>query len=72
MGIRRSVSGSLAGGLAPFLIIDALRNGLRNKGVQQVELSWILEDNRAMRHVIESLGARAYKTYRVYEKELTQ
>jgi hypothetical protein len=70
MGIRRSVSGSLVGGLAPFLIIDALRNGLRNKGVQQVELSWILEDNRSMRHVIESLGARAYKTYRVYEKEL--
>ena len=57
-------------GLAPFLIIDALRNGLRNKGVRQVELSWILEDNRAMRHVIESLGAHAYKTYRVYEKTL--
>ena len=72
MGIRRSVSGSLVGGLAPFLVIDALRNGLRNKGVQQVELSWILEDNRSMRHVIESLGARAYKTYRVYEKELTR
>jgi len=72
MGIRRSVSGSLAGGLAPFLVIDALRNGLRNKGVQQVELSWILEDNRSMRHVIESLGARAYKTYRVYEKALPQ
>jgi hypothetical protein len=70
MGIRRSFSGSLAGGLAPFLIIDALRNGLRNKGVRQVELSWILEDNRAMRHVIESLGAHAYKTYRVYEKTL--
>jgi hypothetical protein len=70
MGIRRSFSGSLAGGLAPFLIIDALRNGLRNKGVRQVELSWILEDNRPMRHVIESLGAAPYKTYRVYEKAL--
>ena len=70
MGIRRSFSGSLAGGLAPFLIIDALRNGLRNKGVRQVELSWILDDNRAMRHVIESLGAHPYKTYRVYEKTL--
>jgi len=70
MGIRRSFSGSLAGGLAPCLIIDALRNGLRNKGVRQVELSWILEDNRPMRHVIESLGAAPYKTYRVYEKAL--
>lgn len=71
MGVRRSFSGSLAGGLAPFLVIDALRNGLRAKGVRQVELSWILEDNRAMRHVIEALGGDPYKTYRVYEKTLT-
>ncbi len=71
MGIRRSFSGSMAGGLAPFLVIDSLRKGLRAKGVRQVELSWILEDNRAMRHVIESLGALPYKTYRVYDKRLT-
>ena len=70
MGIRRSFSGSMAGGLAPFLVIDSLRKGLRAKGVRQVELSWILEDNRAMRHVIESLGALPYKTYRVYDKRL--
>ena len=44
---------------------------MRAKGVKQVELSWILEDNRPMRHIIESLGASAYKTYRVYEKTLT-
>ena len=70
MGIRRSVSGSLAGGLAPFLVIDAMRKGCLAKGVRQVELSWILEDNRPMRHVIEALGAQPYKTYRVYEKSL--
>lgn len=72
MGIRRSCSTSFAGGLAPFLVIDALRKGLRAKGVKQVELSWILEDNRPMRHVIEALGANPYKTYRVYEKTLAQ
>jgi hypothetical protein len=70
MGIRRSVSGSLVGGLAPFLVIDALRKGLQAKGVRRVELSWILEDNRPMRHVIEALGGDPYKTYRVYEKTL--
>lgn len=70
MGIRRRFSGSMAGGLAPFLVIDSLRKGLRAKGVRQVELSWILEDNRPMRHVIESLGAKPYKTYRVYDKLL--
>ncbi len=70
MGIRRSFSGGLVGGLAPFLIIDELRKALQKQGVKQVELSWILEDNGPMRHMIESLGARAYKTYRVYEKRL--
>jgi len=70
MGIRRSFSGSMAGGLAPFLIIDSLRKGLRAKGVSHVELSWILEDNRPMRHVIEALGGLPYKTYRVYDKRL--
>ena len=70
MGVRRSVAGGLVGGLAAFLVIDAMRNGLRAKGVQQVELSWILEDNRPMRHIIEALGAIPYKTYRVYEKTL--
>jgi hypothetical protein len=70
MGIRRSFSGGLVGGLAPLLIIDAIRKALRAKGVHQVELSWILEDNRPMRHLIESFGGLAYKTYRVYEKRL--
>jgi hypothetical protein len=70
MGIRRSFDGGLVGGLAPLLIIDAIRQALRAKGVPKVELSWILEDNRPMRHLIESFGGVAYKTYRVYEKSL--
>jgi len=70
MGVRRSFSSGLVGGLVPFLVIDAMRQGLIAKGVRQVELSWILEDNRPMRGIIESLGAKAYKTYRVYGKSL--
>lgn len=70
MGVRRSYSGGLLGGLVPFLIIDTMRNGAMPRGMKHVELSWILEDNRAMRHIIEALGSIAYKTYRVYEKSL--
>jgi hypothetical protein len=33
-------------------------------------LSWILEDNLPMRRILERLGARAYKTYRVFGKKL--
>lgn len=70
MGVRRSYSGGLLGGLVPFLIMDSMRKGLRARGMEKVELSWILEDNRPMRHIIESLGAIPYKTYRVYGKTL--
>ena len=34
------------------------------------ECSWILEDNWDMRRGLERLGARVYKTYRVFEKDI--
>ena len=38
------------------------------KGYRGGELSWILEDNTAIRRPIEeAMGAQAYKTYRIYE-----
>jgi hypothetical protein len=33
-------------------------------------MSWILEDNSNMRHILESLGGDPYKRYRIYQKEL--
>jgi hypothetical protein len=70
MGIRRSFSGGLVGGMVPFLIIGHMRKGALPRGLRDVELSWILEDNLPMRRIIEALGADPYKTYRVYEKVL--
>ncbi|HET9234343.1 MAG TPA: N-acetyltransferase, partial [Candidatus Eisenbacteria bacterium] len=37
------------------------------KGYRVGEFSWILEDNMAIRRPIERIGARHYKTYRMYE-----
>ena len=42
--------------------------GLTKEGLERIELSWMLEDNLPMRRVIESIGGRIYKTYRIYEK----
>jgi GNAT superfamily N-acetyltransferase len=39
-------------------------------GYPLVECSWILEDNWPMRRGLERMGARIYKTYRIYEKAL--
>lgn len=70
MGVRKSFSGGLFAGLVPFLIMDGMRSGGIASGVEQVELSWILEDNLPMRRIIEALGAVPYKTYRVFEKPI--
>ncbi|MCC7082031.1 MAG: dATP pyrophosphohydrolase [Burkholderiales bacterium] len=70
MGIRPQYQGGVLGGILAYGIIERLRTGARARGVRQVELSWILEDNRPMRRVIETLGAVPYKTYRIYQKAL--
>ena len=70
MGIKRAASASLIGSLIPFLMIDTVRQQGLKLGFTQIELSWILEDNRAMRQIIENYGSVAYKRYRIYGKAL--
>ena len=52
------------------MVIDTVRQYHLKRGLKKAELSWVLEDNTAMRCVIEAFGARAYKTYRIYERAL--
>ncbi|TLN00376.1 N-acetyltransferase, partial [bacterium] len=40
------------------------------RGMEDVEMSWILESNRGMCNIIESLGGQLYKRYRIYQKNL--
>ncbi len=40
------------------------------KGIRGAEISWVLEDNLAMKQTAEKLGAHVYKTYRIFDKEL--
>lgn len=70
MGIKRSAAKGVIGSLLPFLVIDAVRKEAVKMGFTHIELSWILEDNMPMRHLNESLGGIAYKTYRIYSKAL--
>jgi hypothetical protein len=70
MGVRRRFQRTRIGPALAFLVIAACRTRTRQLGVKEVELSWILEDNAGMRSIIESIGGRPYKRYRVYEREL--
>ena len=70
MGVRQSFQHSRLGPTLAFMVIDAVRKQLHARGVTNVEMGWILEDNAGMRNIIETIGGQAYKRYRVYEKQL--
>ncbi len=70
MGVRRRHQTSLVGTALAYLLIDAVRGPVTSRGIREVEMSWILEDNTPMRRVIESLGGEVYKRYRIYERIL--
>lgn len=70
MGVRRALSGTMLGSLVPFLIMDAIGRETRRRGMTAVELSWILEDNGPIIRLIEAVGGRRYKTYRLFGKTL--
>jgi hypothetical protein len=68
MGVRKRFQRSPLGAALGFLLIDALRSYGIKRGVQEVELSWILEDNMPMRNILTMVGGVPYKRYRIYEK----
>ena len=70
MGVRKSHQHSRLGPTLAFMVIDAVRKQMHARGVTNVEMGWILEDNDGMRNIIETIGGQAYKRYRIYEKEL--
>ena len=53
-------------GLAAGFYATLVRNA-RKLGYGDCEMSWILEDNVLMNRSLEVMGARRYKTYRIYE-----
>jgi GNAT superfamily N-acetyltransferase len=66
MGVRKKFQGL---GLDALFYYESWVRGKKH-GFNRGEMSWILEDNYAMRNPMENWGARIYKTYRMYGKEL--
>lgn len=57
-------------GIDAIFYRDIIRAGNKG-GVRGAEISWVLEDNFAMKQTAEKLGANVYKTYRIYDKKLS-
>jgi GNAT superfamily N-acetyltransferase len=70
MGVRRRYQGSLLGAALALMVIDPIHERARRQGIAEVDMSWILEQNQGMRKIIDSVGGRIYKRYRIYQKDL--
>ncbi len=70
MGVRKQYQHGPLGAALAYGVIGAIVRELLAYGAPHCELSWILETNRGMRNIIESIGGHVYKTYRIYEKTL--
>lgn len=53
-------------GIDAIFYQDIIKAGNKN-GYKGAEISWVLEDNYAMKQTSEKLGAHVYKTYRIYD-----
>ncbi len=70
MGVRQKFQRTRLGPGLAFAVIHAVRNASVARGIGSVEMSWILENNTGMRNIIETIGGRVSKRYRMYEKHL--
>jgi len=57
-------------GLDAVLYYEIIKNGLK-MGIQHAEASWILESNDAMNRGVEVVNGKRYKTYGIYEKQIS-
>ena len=64
LGVKRPYR---ALGIETVMLMQSFRWAL-DHGFTSLEQSWVVEDNRGMQRYLETLGARMYKRYRLYEQ----
>jgi hypothetical protein len=68
LGVRKKFRNSAVSSMLAVAVMDAIRAFHCGRGTYPGELSWILEDNLTTRRLLEAIGGKHYKTYRIYEK----
>jgi hypothetical protein len=70
MGVRKKFQNTPLGATLAFMMLDVPRQIGLSRGFREIEVSWILEDNKPMRGMIEKAGIQEYKRYRIFGKTL--
>jgi hypothetical protein len=70
VGVRRRYRGSAISMALATLMMGTLLKVGQERNVEMVEMSWILEDNKASLDSCLAIGARLAKLYRIYSRAL--
>jgi len=70
MGVRKKYQNTRFGPALAYMTIKGVIDAGTSRGLEQLEMSWILDHNHGVRNIIESVGGEISKRYRMYEKTL--
>jgi hypothetical protein len=70
MGVRKKWQNSAGGAALAFALIQHARINAAKHGGMHAELSWVLDSNERLKHMLSLVGGTVYKRYRIYEKPL--
>jgi GNAT superfamily N-acetyltransferase len=68
--VARKWRGTRVGSLAVSMLLAQAIEQAKKAGIEDMEISWMLETNHAIRNLVESLPAKVTRKFRVYEKAL--
>jgi hypothetical protein len=70
IGIASRWRGTCIGSMAVSLLLAEAIMKARGAGIEETEISWVLETNHAMLNLARGLPAYHTRTFRIYEREL--
>jgi len=70
MGVRQKFQNTRFGPALAYMTIKGVVDAGTARGLEKLEMSWILEHNHGVRNIIESVGGEVTKRYRMYQKDL--
>lgn len=71
MGVSKEMHNTRLASQLAFMMITEIRDASRdNYNSQRAEIGWILEDNKGMLAIADTIGADVNREYRIFEKQL--
>ena len=70
MGVREKYQNTIFGPTMAYMLVETVIGPGMARKSETVEMSWILDSNKATRNMIEKFGGKITKRYRMYEKAL--